>query len=128
MIDRTRLLGLGKMLQDELGEHSLLSDVTETTFHLGRVTDELQSEVMKSRMLPIGTVFNRFRASHRDLATRQHKKVELIIEGQDTELDRSVIEEIGDPLVHLLRNAIDHGVEPPAERKAAGKPETATVG
>jgi two-component system chemotaxis sensor kinase CheA len=127
VIDRTRLLGLGKMLQDELGEHSLLSDITETTFHLGRVTDELQSEVMKSRMLPIGTVFSRFPRVTRDLATRQQKKVELLIEGQDTELDRSVIEEIGDPLVHLLRNAIDHGVEQPADRVAAGKPETATV-
>jgi two-component system chemotaxis sensor kinase CheA len=127
VIDRTRLLGLGKMLQDELGEHSLLSDITETTFHLGRVTDELQSEVMKSRMLPIGTVFSRFPRVTRDLATRQQKKVELTIEGQDTELDRSVIEEIGDPLVHLLRNAIDHGVEQPADRIAAGKPETATV-
>ena len=127
VIDRTRLLGLGKALADELGEHSLLSDITETTFHLGRVTDELQSEVMKSRMLPIGTVFSRFPRVARDLSTRQKKKVELTIEGQDTELDRSVIEEIGDPLVHLLRNAIDHGVELPEERIAAGKPQTATV-
>jgi len=127
VIDRTRLLGLGKALADELGEHSLLSDITETTFHLGRVTDELQSEVMKSRMLPIGTVFSRFPRVARDLSTRQKKKVELTIEGQDTELDRSVIEEIGDPLVHLLRNAIDHGVESPEDRIAAGKPETAIV-
>jgi two-component system chemotaxis sensor kinase CheA len=82
---------------------------------------------MKSRMLPIGTVFSRFPRVTRDLSTRQQKKVELSIEGQDTELDRSVIEEIGDPLVHLLRNAIDHGVELPEDRIAAGKPEIATV-
>src|SRR5690606_36717398 len=89
--------------------------------------DELQAEVMKSRMLPIGTVFNRFPRVARDLSTRQGKKVELVIEGQETELDRSVIEGIGDPLVHLLRNAIDHGVELPEARIAAGKPEVATV-
>jgi two-component system chemotaxis sensor kinase CheA len=127
VIDRTRLLGLGRAMQDEIGEHQLLSEIVETTFHLGRVTDELQSEVMKSRMLPIGTVFGRFPRVTRDLSTRQHKKVELVLEGQDTELDRSVIEEIGDPLVHLLRNAIDHGVEPPEDRLAIGKPEVATV-
>ncbi|MCC7367208.1 MAG: chemotaxis protein CheA [Chloroflexi bacterium] len=127
VIDRTRLLGLGRALQDQLGEHAMLSEITETVFHLGRVTDEMQAEVMKSRMLPIGTVFSRFPRVTRDLSTRQGKKVELVIEGQETELDRSVIEEIGDPLVHLLRNAIDHGVEQPADRIAAGKPEMAIV-
>jgi two-component system chemotaxis sensor kinase CheA len=127
VIDRTRLIGLGRALQDQLGEHQMLSEITETVFHLGRITDEMQAEVMKSRMLPIGTVFNRFPRVTRDLATRQGKKVELVIEGQETELDRSVIEEIGDPLVHLLRNAIDHGVELPNERVLAGKPEAATV-
>lgn len=127
VIDRTRLLGLGRALQDQLGEHTMLSEITETVFHLGRVTDEMQAEVMKSRMLPIGTVFSRFPRVTRDLSTRQGKKVELVIEGQETELDRSVIEEIGDPLVHLLRNAIDHGVEAPADRVAAGKPEMAIV-
>jgi two-component system chemotaxis sensor kinase CheA len=127
VIDRTRLIGLGRALQDQLGEHHMLSEITETVFHLGRVTDEMQAEVMKSRMLPIGTVFSRFPRVTRDLSTRQGKKVELVIEGQETELDRSVIEEIGDPLVHLLRNAIDHGIELPDDRVAAGKPETATV-
>jgi two-component system chemotaxis sensor kinase CheA len=127
VIDRTRLIGLGRALQDELGEHHMLSEITETVFHLGRVTDEMQAEVMKSRMLPIGTVFSRFPRVTRDLSTRQGKKVELVIEGQETELDRSVIEEIGDPLVHLLRNAIDHGIETPEERIKAGKPEVAIV-
>jgi two-component system chemotaxis sensor kinase CheA len=127
VIDRTRLMGLGRTLQEELGEHHMLSEITETVFHLGRVTDEMQTEVMKSRMLPIGTVFSRFPRVTRDLSTRQGKRVELVIEGQETELDRSVIEEIGDPLVHLLRNAIDHGIEMPEEREAAGKSRTATV-
>lgn len=127
VIDRTRLIGLGRSLQEELGEHHMLSEITETVFHLGRVTDEMQAEVMKSRMLPIGTVFSRFPRVTRDLSTRQGKKVDLVIEGQETELDRSVIEEIGDPLVHLLRNAIDHGIELPADREADGKPPVATV-
>jgi two-component system chemotaxis sensor kinase CheA len=127
VIDRTRLIGLGRALQDQLGEHHMLSEITETVFHLGRVTDEMQAEVMKSRMLPIGTVFSRFPRVTRDLSTRQGKKVELVIEGQETELDRSVIEEIGDPLVHLLRNAIDHGIEMPEDRIKAGKPEVAIV-
>ena len=127
VIDRTRLIELGRALREQVGEHGLVSELSETTLHLGRVTDELQAEVMKSRMLPMGTVFNRFPRVVRDLATRQGKKVELVIEGQETELDRTVIEEIGDPLVHLLRNAIDHGVESPAEREARGKPPTATV-
>ncbi|HWP29179.1 MAG TPA: chemotaxis protein CheA [Chloroflexota bacterium] len=127
VIDRTRLLELGRVLADQVGESRVLSELYETTQHLGRVTDELQAEVMKSRMLPIATVFSRFPRLVRDLATRQGKRVELVIEGQETELDRSVIEEIGDPLVHLLRNAIDHGVEPPGEREAAGKPPVARV-
>ncbi len=127
VIDRTRLLELGRALGEQIGEQRLLADLSETTLHLGRITDELQAEVMKSRMLPIGTVFSRFPRVVRDLAARQGKRVELVVEGQETELDRSVIEEIGDPLVHLLRNAVDHGVEAPADRLARGKPETARV-
>jgi two-component system chemotaxis sensor kinase CheA len=127
VIDRTRLLELGRALRAELGEQPLLDELRETTLHLGRITDELQGEVMKSRMLPIGTVFSRFPRVVRDLAARQGKRVELVVEGQDTELDRSVIEVIGDPLVHLLRNALDHGIEAPSARVACGKPETARV-
>jgi two-component system chemotaxis sensor kinase CheA len=127
VIDRTRLAELGRALREQVGDHRLVTELAETTQHLGRVTDELQAEVMKSRMLPVGTVFSRFPRVVRDLASRQGKQVDLVITGQETELDRSVIEEIGDPLVHLLRNAIDHGVEPPDERRAVGKPPTATV-
>lgn len=127
VIDRTRLVELGRALREQLGEHRLLSELTETTLHLGRVTDELQAEVMKSRMLPIATIFSRFPRVVRDIATRQGKRVDLVIEGQDTEVDRTVIEVIGDPLVHLLRNAIDHGVERPEERAAAGKSAMARV-
>jgi two-component system chemotaxis sensor kinase CheA len=76
---------------------------------------------MKSRMLPIESVFSRLPRVVRDIAAKQGKQVDFIIEGKDTELDRSVIEEIGDPLLHLIRNSVDHGLEPPAERIAAGK-------
>src|SRR5205814_2318844 len=114
-------------LTGQIGEHRLLQELNETTLHLGRVTDELRSEVMKSRMLAIGTVFSRAPRLVRDLAGGQGKRINLVLEGQDTELDRSVIEEIGDPLIHLLRNAVDHGIEAPAERLEQGKSETATI-
>src|SRR5258708_20754790 len=77
---------------------------------------------MKSRMLPVESVFNRLPRVVRDVAAKQGKQVELIIEGKDTELDRSVIEEIGDPLLHLIRNGVDHGIETPEARLAVGKP------
>jgi two-component system chemotaxis sensor kinase CheA len=82
---------------------------------------------MKVRMIPIGTIFNRFPRLVRDLAQLQHKEVDFKISGGETELDRSIIEQIRDPLIHLIRNAVDHGIESPEERKAAGKPSMATV-
>lgn len=126
-IERTRLFGLCRGLQDELGANALLSEFAETTVHVGRVTDEMQTEVMKSRMLPIGTVFSTFPRTVRDLATYQRKKVVLDLHGQDTELDRSLVKEVGDLLAAVVRNAVSHGVESPAEREAAGKSVTAVL-
>lgn len=97
--------------------------VTQINF----ITTELQMAVMKMRMLPIGNVFNKFKRVVRDLARDQKKLIDLEIYGEETELDKSVIEEIGDPLVHLIRNSCDHGVELPDERTAAGKPERGTI-
>lgn len=88
---------------------------------MDRVTTDLQAVVMKVRMVPVGQVFNRFPRMVRDLSRELNKEVNLIIQGEETELDRTVIDEIGDPLVHLLRNSIDHGIEHPAERQAKGK-------
>lgn len=119
LIDRVRLEQLASEVQN--------GDLTETVEHMGRVSGDLQNIVMKLRMVPVDTVFNRFPRMIRDLAKSLDKKVELIITGADTELDRTVIDEIGDPLVHLLRNAVDHGIESVADRIAAGKPETGTV-
>ncbi len=95
----------------------------ETIGHIGRITDQLQDEVMQIRMQPVARVFQKFPRLVRDLARKSGKLVDFVIEGEDTELDRSVIEKISDPLIHLLRNAVDHGIEHPEARRAAGKPE-----
>lgn len=121
VIDRTRLFQLGSSLVDQFGDDRILSDLQQTALHIGRITDELQEQVMKSRMLPIESVFNRLPRVVRDVAAKQGKQIEFVVEGKDTELDRSVIEEIGDPLLHLIRNGVDHGIEKPEDRLAAGK-------
>jgi len=113
VINKTRLA--------QIGMTHKLTDLIETIEQLDRITTDLQSVVMKVRMVPIGQVFNRFPRMVRDLAHELQKEVNFIIEGEETELDRTVIDEIGDPLVHLLRNAVDHGLEQPDERKRAGK-------
>ena len=122
VIDRTRLVQLGNTLVDRFGDHGVLADLQQTAQHIGRITDELQEQVMKSRMLPVETVFSRLPRVVRDVAGKQGKQIDFIVEGKDTELDRSVIEEIGDPLLHLIRNAVDHGIEAPEARLAVGKP------
>jgi len=94
---------------------------------LARHTRELQESVMGIRMLPIASVFNRFPRMVRDLGRKLDKQVRLELAGEQTELDKTVLEKIGDPLVHLVRNAIDHGLETPARRRAAGKPEAGTL-
>lgn len=127
VIDRTRLTQLASRFSGGGSDSELLENLSETVQRLGRIADELQDQIMKSRMLPIENVFNRFPRMVRDLAQQAGKEVEFIIEGKETELDRSVIEEIGDPLIHLLRNAIDHGIEPPDERAKVGKPRAGRV-
>ncbi|MBP2654932.1 MAG: CheA signal transduction histidine kinase [Firmicutes bacterium] len=113
VINKTRL--------EQIGLSHRLTDLVETIEQMDRVTTDLQSVVMKVRMVPVGQVFNRFPRMVRDLSHELNKEVNLIIQGEETELDRTVIDEIGDPLVHLLRNAVDHGVESPSDRQAKGK-------
>ena len=121
VIDRTRLDRFVDVFEsrydDELAENLL-----EISSHLGQVTNNLQEEIMKARMLPVAYVFNRLPRMVRDLAHKMGKEVDFVIEGRETELDRNVIEVIGDPLIHLLRNSVDHGLEPPEERVRLGKP------
>ncbi len=124
VIDRGRLAAVAHRFGAgaEAVDAGLLDALNDTTSHLGLITTELQDQVMKARMQPVANVFHRFPRMVRDLAQRAGKEVDLRISGEDTELDRSVIEEIGDPLIHLLRNAVDHGLEAPDERRRAGKP------
>lgn len=98
-----------------------------TTQNLGRISSELQEGVMKIRMVPIGTIFNRFPRVVRDLCRDLGRKVNLVIEGEDTELDKTVVDDLLDPIMHCIRNSVDHGVEPPDVRLAAGKDETGTL-
>lgn len=119
LIDRVRL--------EQLAMEIRKNELTETVEHMSRVSSDLQNMVLKLRMVPIDSVFNRFPRMVRDLAKSLDKKVDFIISGAETELDRTVIDEIGDPLVHLLRNAVDHGIETLEERRKAGKSETGTV-
>jgi two-component system chemotaxis sensor kinase CheA len=119
LIDRVRL--------EQLASEVKRSDLSETVEHMARLSSELQNIVLKLRMVPVDTVFSRFPRMIRDIAKNLDKKIELVITGAETELDRTVIDEIGDPLVHMLRNAADHGLEPAQERIAAGKSETGTI-
>ena len=127
MLSRNRLMRLGGKLSDSSAESDLHSHVNEAIAQLDLVTTDLQLAVMKMRMQPIAKVFNKFPRMVRDLARQIEKEVELHISGEETELDKTVIEEIGDPLVHIVRNSIDHGMETPAEREAMGKPRCGRV-
>ncbi|MFC0271316.1 chemotaxis protein CheW [Metabacillus herbersteinensis] len=119
VIDRGRLEQISKELNN--------SELDETVERMSRISGDLQTIILNMRMVPVETVFNRFPRMIRQLAKDLNKKINLDIIGADTELDRTVIDEIGDPLVHLLRNAIDHGVEMPQDRLKKGKPEQGNV-
>ncbi|MED1917410.1 chemotaxis protein CheA [Bacillus thuringiensis] len=119
VIDRGRL----EQLAREIGKNEL----QETVEHMSRISGDLQNIILTMRMVPVEQVFNRFPRMIRDLQKDLNKKVNLEIIGAETELDRTVIDEIGDPLNHLLRNSLDHGIESPAERKRAGKPDEGKI-
>lgn len=119
LIDRGRL--------DSLAEQLNQPELTETVEHMSRISTELQELVLRLRMMPLESVFARFPRMVRDIAGNLNKQIDFIITGQETELDRTVIEEIGDPLVHLLRNSLDHGIETREERLQAQKPEVGTI-
>ena len=128
-------LGLAKnrlncLRQDILsgrGDADMMRDFDEAVNQLDLVVGDLQRAVMKTRMQPIGRLFQKYPRMARDLARGLGKEVELVLEGEDTELDRAMIDDLADPLIHLVRNAVDHGIEVPEERIAAGKPARSTV-
>jgi two-component system chemotaxis sensor kinase CheA len=120
VIDQTRIHQVERTQSRRFSDESV-NDLAQISDHLSRIIGELQESVMKARMLPIEQLFNRFPRMVRDLSRDLGKEIELVIEGKDTELDRTLIEEIADPLIHLIRNAVDHGIEMPEKRQQSGK-------
>jgi two-component system chemotaxis sensor kinase CheA len=127
IINRNRFAMLARGLEEGQDVNEIAQMLSETTYSVGRISDDLQDTIMNVRMVPVQSVFSRFPRLVRDLSQKSGKQVELITEGEDTELDKSVVEEIGDPLVHLIRNAVDHGIESTEERAETGKPDKAKV-
>lgn len=127
VIERTRLNQVLTRLEMEQEGDELAQIMSSALAQIGRMTSNLQDEIQRARMLPVDNLFRKFPRMVRDTAQKAGKEIEFVVLGQETELDRSVIEEIGDPLMHLLRNAVDHGVEPPMDRLKSGKPSKGTV-
>lgn len=130
IINRNRYTLIARSLEGAGGNvniSEIAQDLSETTYAMARISDDLQDTIMKVRMVPVSSVFSRFPRLVRDLSRKSGKEVDLIMEGEETELDKSVVEVIGDPLVHLIRNSVDHGIEPEADRLAAGKPPKGRV-
>ncbi|HCX65773.1 MAG TPA: chemotaxis protein CheA, partial [Eubacteriaceae bacterium] len=119
VIYRTRL--------EDLSTKYKTTEINEPLEQVARITSDLQDLVLKIRMQPVSVVFNRFPRMIRDLSQELEKDIDLIVEGEETELDRTVVSEIGEPLVHLMRNAADHGIEPIEERKEKGKNPKGTI-
>jgi two-component system chemotaxis sensor kinase CheA len=127
VLARNRLLNLIAAISTQYTDDPAVANVMETVSFLDLVTSDLQLSVMKMRMQALQKVFGKFPRIVRDLASSIGKEVDLKITGEETEVDRSVIEHIGDPMVHLIHNSIDHGIEPPEVRRAKGKPERGTL-
>jgi two-component system chemotaxis sensor kinase CheA len=127
IIHRTKLQDLAKSLAADGGEREVSRDLRAAVQQVAGVSQQLQETVMDVRMLPIRHVFERFPRLVRDLARDTGKEIELILEGESTRIDKAIIDEIGEPLVHLVRNSADHGIEPPAVRVTNGKTPTGTI-
>ncbi len=121
VIHRTALNALEKRLKEKVSDRELLDSFNEASLLIGKSSTELREAIMKARMLPIKSVFQRFQRLVRDHSHKSGKEILLRFEGEETELDKTVIDEIGEPLLHLIRNAVDHGIEHPEERRRAGK-------
>ena len=127
VLAKNRLIKINDDVEERYEGEEFLEELNQVVSIVSLVTTDLQIAVMKTRMLPIGKVFNKFPRMIRDLTRELNKKIELEISGEDTELDKSIVEEIGDPLVHIIRNSCDHGIETPDIRSASGKNETGTI-
>ncbi|MBD5641640.1 MAG: chemotaxis protein CheA [Desulfovibrio sp.] len=130
IINRNRYTLIARSLEgneDSINVGEVAQSLSETTYAMARISDDLQDTIMKVRMVPVSSVFSRFPRLVRDLSRKSGKEVDLVMEGEETELDKSVVEVIGDPLVHLIRNSVDHGIEAETDRVAAGKPAKGKV-
>ncbi|MDX1295190.1 MAG: response regulator [Sulfurimonadaceae bacterium] len=127
VLGKNRLIKINDDVEERYEGEEFLEELNQVVSIVSLVTTDLQIAVMKTRMLPVGKVFNKFPRMIRDLSRELGKKIELNISGEETELDKSIVEEIGDPLVHIIRNSCDHGIESIEDRVAAGKPETGTI-
>ncbi len=127
VLAKNRLIKINDDVEERYEGEEFLEELNQVVSIVSLVTTDLQIAVMKTRMLPIGKVFNKFPRMIRDLTRELNKKIELEISGEETELDKSIVEEIGDPLVHIIRNSCDHGIEQPDARVALGKEETGTI-
>ncbi|MDR0454445.1 MAG: chemotaxis protein CheW [Deferribacteraceae bacterium] len=127
VLGRNRIAQISSALEKKFENEYLIEQLLETTSQIGLITTELQLAVMKTRMIPIGKTFNKFPRMVRDLSREKNKEIDLIITGEETELDKSVVEEIGDPLIHMIRNSVDHGIEDPYVREQFGKSRKGNV-
>ncbi|MGL2357867.1 chemotaxis histidine kinase/response regulator CheAY2 [Helicobacter pylori] len=127
VLGKNRLIRIYSDVEERYDGEKFLEELNQVVSSISAVTTDLQLAVMKTRMQPVGKVFNKFPRMVRDLSRELSKSIELIIEGEETELDKSIVEEIGDPLIHIIRNSCDHGIEPLEERRRLNKPETGKV-
>lgn len=127
VLSKNRLLTIYNDVEERYDGEQFLEELNQVVSSLSLVTTDVQLAVMKTRMQPVAKVFNKFPRVVRDIGRDLNKQIDLIISGEETELDKSIVEEIGDPLTHIIRNSCDHGIEDPATRKAAGKPEKGTI-
>ncbi len=127
VVAKNSLPYLAKKAEEIFGSKELSKELKFQYATINRICEDLQNEVMQIRMVPLSHVFQRFPRLVRDLSRKLNKKIELVLEGEDTKADKTVVEDLAEPLVHLIRNSIDHGIEPPDERKSLGKPEKGTI-
>ena len=127
VVAKNSLPFLARRAEQQFGSRELSHEIKDQYGVIDRIAQELQGAVMAIRMMPVGQVFQRFPRLVRDLARKLGKQVDLVIEGEDTEADKNVIESLFDPLLHMVRNSLDHGVESPEQRSACGKPSAARV-
>ncbi|WP_160674950.1 chemotaxis protein CheA [Clostridium sp. C8-1-8] len=127
VIEQTRISQVGSILHGRYSQDETVEDLIGISNHVSRVVSELQESIMKARMLPVQQLFNRLPRLVRDLSQTLNKEIDLVLEGGETEMDRTIIEDITDPLIHIVRNSLDHGIEKSELREANGKPSKGTI-